>query len=80
MDIKNLRSVLKTMRTYGCAKLSTPELTLELGDLPAITKTEQGDIEHRDSQYENFPQGALSPEQLMYYSAGGDPEHDPENK
>jgi hypothetical protein len=79
MDIKNLRSVLKTMRTYGCAKLSTPELTLELGDLPITSQSAvQGDIEH--SQYENFPQGALSPEQLMYYSAGGDPEHDPENK
>lgn len=50
-------------------------IKFKLGDLPI----EPGSVEaiEKASQLDGFPDGILSQEQLMFYSAGGLPENDP---
>lgn len=79
-NLKDLEKLLKLLRKQGIQDFKMGEIALKLGDLPiesGSTQEQQGEI--IDDPYANFPPGALTPEQLMFYSAGGKPEDDPEN-
>ena len=84
MDSKALKSLLKTLRDNGVSHYSTPELSLTLVPEALLTKkpssiqAEQNEVVS-DNPFASFPDGMLTPEQLMFYSAGGDPSEDPEN-
>jgi hypothetical protein len=86
MDQKQLKSLLKTLRENGVVEYNTPELTLKLDTQFLINKdkpqslpiaSEEAPV---DNTWSNFPAGELSPDQLAFYSAGGDPSEDPENQ
>lgn len=82
MDNKNLKQLLRIMRSNGVLLYKTPELELQLS-ADHLMKDEKQDSAVPDSttddKWANFPDGDLTPEQLTYYSAGGSPEEDPEN-
>lgn len=76
-NLNDLQKLLKLCRKQGVTEIKLGDVELKLGDLP---------IEHNNQNYSNdpisdplagFPDGELTPEQLMYYSAGGDPKNDP---
>lgn len=79
-NLKDLEKLLKLCRKQGVTKLSMGDVTLELGEMPQ--QTNESIVEEIDpaNPYANFPQGDLTPEQLMFYSSGGDPLDDPDNK
>jgi hypothetical protein len=79
-NLKDLEKLLKLLRKQGVVSFRLGDIDLKLGDLPTATKSndflEDG---QENDPYANFPDGMLTPEQLMFYSAGGLPEDDPEN-
>jgi len=85
MDLKQLKALLKLMRNEGVLSLKTADVDIQLSPealLPNKTpaNTQNQTETESDNPYVNFPDGVLTPEQLMFYSAGGLPENDPENK
>lgn len=79
-DLKELKSLLLLCRKQGVTEITLGEVHIKLGDLPSEgTSSHVSSIEEvpSDNPYAAFPQGPLSPEQLMYYSSGGLPESDP---
>ncbi len=78
-DFKDLEKFLKILRKQGITKATMGDLTVELGELPQEHVSYQDSPESTDP-YANFPQGDLTPSQLMFYSSGGAPEDDPELK
>jgi hypothetical protein len=82
MEIKDLKALLKLLRASGVLTYKTPELELTLSaeHLPQ-EQTTSGPQEEipTENPYASFPSGILSPSQLAFYSAGGDPDADPEN-
>ena len=75
-DFKDLEKFLKILRRQGVMEASLNGLTVKLGDLPEERLNLSGSKDITDP-YSNFPDGDLTPEQLMFYSAGGLPEDDP---
>jgi hypothetical protein len=73
-SIADLRKVLRLLREQGVTEFEHNGTKLKLGDLPAdrpqVAEVPAG-------TYANFPDGELTPEQLMFYSSGGMPEDDP---
>lgn len=84
MDLKQLKALLKVLRENGVTDYTTPDVTLKVSHEYLISKEKSVTLHTEDSEsdnpYANFPQGELSPEQLMFYSSGGVPENDPENQ
>ena len=78
--IKDLEKLLKLCRKQGVKEIKLGEIAFSLGDLPHEESVGSIDGAPVSDKYENFPQGELTPEQLMFYSAGGLPENDPENQ
>lgn len=79
-SIKDLERLLKLLRKQGVSDFKHGDLELKLGDLPLEPGTAQVHNEiPSDNPFANFPDGLLTPEQLMFYSSGGLPEDDPEN-
>ncbi len=80
MDQKQLRALLRTMRSNGVLTYKTPELELTL-DSSFLTK-DKSDPEPvetaSDDKWGAFPPGELTNEQLTYYSSGGVPGQEPE--
>jgi hypothetical protein len=75
-SLKDLERFFKLCRKQGITKADLSAMAFEFGDLPQ----EQGQAQAGDDlndPYRNFPTGELTPEQLMFYSAGGVPEDDP---
>ena len=70
-SIKDLEKLLKVLRKQGVTEFEHNGTKLKLGDLPADGATESAE------PIVGFPSGELTPEQLMFYSAGGRPEDDP---
>lgn len=76
-DVKDLEKLLKLCRKQGVTELKFGNVEFKLGALPHDKVTQTQDEVTTDNPYSNFPDGELSPDQLMYYSAGGLPENDP---
>lgn len=74
-SLKDLEKLFKLCRKQGIIEANLTSMTFKFGDLP-FESTKSIDIEN-ENPYQNFPQGELTPEQLMYYSTGGLPEDDP---
>lgn len=74
-SLKDLERFFKLCRKQGVTKADLSTMAFEFGDLPPEAGA-VADIAAVDP-YSNFPQGELSPEQLMFYSSGGLPENDP---
>lgn len=78
-SLKDLEKLIKLCRKQGLTEIDLGGVvSFKLGDLPqgqSVTSDAHGDS--ADDPYENFPQGDLTPEQLMFYSSGGVPENDP---
>lgn len=83
MDLKHLKALLKLMRENGALSLKTADVDIQLSHdalFPSKTlPTNTQNAVSTENPYANFPDGELTPEQLMFYSAGGDPKDDPEN-
>lgn len=80
-DLKDLGKVLDLCRKKGVKAIQLGELRIELGELPekqtsSINEAQENPIDPANP-YANFPQGNLTPDQLIYYSSGGVPENDP---
>jgi hypothetical protein len=82
-SLKDLERLLKLCRKQGVTELTIGEVSLKLGDLP-VEASGNSHLPTEDhlmtDPYAGFPQGDLTPEQLMFYSAGGIPSEDPELK
>jgi hypothetical protein len=78
IEIKELEKILKLCRKQGVMEISLEGLSFKLGDLP-VENFRAGTVQESDpvDPYKNFPTGDLSPEQLLFYSAGGLPADDP---
>lgn len=81
-DLKDLQKLFKLCRAQGITDFKMSGLEIKFGELPHA----QGSTSMEDSaeipgnRFANFPQGELTPEQLLFYSSGGLPEDDPFNK
>ncbi len=78
-SLKDLEKLLKLCRKQGVTKIDLGTVKLELGELP-IERSVSAEREESESPYQGFPTGDLTPEQLMFYSAGGLPQDDPAMK
>lgn len=72
-DLKELEKLLKLCRKQGVTEINLGTVAFKLGDLPDKSKEEEETVS-------NFPSEVLTPDQLMFYSAGGVPSEDPENQ
>lgn len=80
-DLKDLQKLFKICRAQGITDFKMNGIEIKFGDLPANHITQSEDqTQIPSNRFANFPQGELSPEQLLFYSAGGLPEDDPMNK
>lgn len=79
-DLKDLKALLKLCRSQGITEIKVQGVEIKFGDLPQAQSSAIQETEEPTNPYTNFPTGELTPEQLMFYSAGGLPEEDPENK
>lgn len=64
MDAKDIQNLMKLCRKYGVTAFNTPNLSMKFGDMPKGKEEEQTETETPD---------AISPDDLMYFSAGGAP-------
>jgi predicted oxidoreductase len=78
--LKDLEKLLKLLRKQGVQNFKMGEIELKLGDLPQEMVPAQIEESASNSPYADFPEGMLTPEQLIFYSAGGHPDDDPENR
>lgn len=78
-SLKDLQKLVHLCRKQGVTEIKLGSVELKLGELPkSETATSQvQDVIPTDNPYADFPDGELTPEQLMFYSAGGKPEDDP---
>ncbi len=83
-DLKQLGKVIDLCRKKGVDEITIGHLTLKLGAEPERPARAAGSTEIPEGDpadpYQNFPGGILTPEQLMFYSAGGMPGEEPWNK
>lgn len=78
-DVKDLAKVIDLCQKKGVKVFQMGELRLELGEIPqkprAHSRNEESEIPDSDidplNPYADFPNGILSPEQLVFYSSGG---------
>lgn len=73
-SLRDLEKLLKLCRKQGVLEIKLGSVELKLGDLPTENGTTSTEAE---APYQGFPQGELTPEQLIFYSSGGLPENDP---
>jgi hypothetical protein len=80
-DIKELKALLKLCRSQGVTEITLGAVSFKLGDLPEVQSVNQSHAQEEvKDPLAGFPDGILTPEQLMYYSSGGLPSEDPENQ
>lgn len=81
-DLKDLQKLLKLCRTQGITEIKLQGVEIKFGDMPAepASALMADNEEPTTKNYAGFPQGELTPEQLIFYSSGGLPEDDPNNK
>lgn len=77
--LKDLDALLKLCRKRGVTEIDLGTVKFTLGEVSPDLRSGPPAEEHDPTDpYANFPVGELTPEQLMFYSAGGLPEDDPE--
>lgn len=77
-NLKDLERFFKVCRKQGIVKADLSAMSFEFGDLPEDKDSPASVVESDPvNPYANFPEGELTPEQLMFYSAGGTPDEDP---
>lgn len=76
-NLKELEKLLKLCRKQGVIEIKLGTIELKLGELPYDNTSVKNLAEEVGDKYQNFPDGELTPEQLMFYSSGGLPEDDP---
>ncbi len=76
-NLKELEKLLKLCRKQGVTEIKLGTIELKLGELPFDNTSIKNLAEEVGDKYQNFPDGELTPEQLMFYSSGGLPEDDP---
>lgn len=76
-NLKELEKLLKLCRKQGVTEIKLGTIELKLGELPYDNTNVKNLAEEVGNKYQNFPDGELTPEQLMFYSSGGVPEDDP---
>jgi hypothetical protein len=77
-NLKDLEKFFKLCRKQGVVEANLVNHTYKFGDLPHVD--EDGipvAVEEISDPYDNFPQGNLTPEQLVHYASGGTVEDDP---
>lgn len=74
-SLKDLEKLLKLCRKQGVTEIKLKDIEFKLGDIPMEKSGTL--IADETDPLSNFPQGELTPDQLMFYSAGGKPEDDP---
>lgn len=74
-SLKDLEKLLKLCRKQGVTEIKLGTVEFKLGDMPDERTGTL--IEDELDPMSNFPKGELTPDQLMFYSAGGKPEEDP---
>ncbi len=62
-DLGEFEKLLKICRKQGVKGITVGSVSVSFGDLPRKSREQSEDSE--------IPTGELSPEQLMFYSAGG---------
>lgn len=67
-DLTDFEKLVKLCRKHGVKNLSMGDLTLVFGEDPKKSRREG----ETDSEESDAPTGELTPEQLMFYSAGGE--------
>ena len=82
MDQKQLKALIKVLRENGIVEYTSPECSFKfVYEAMKLSKPEfkqNQDSIPTENPYSDFPDGELSPSQLAFYSAGGDPSDDPE--
>lgn len=79
-DLSQLAAVIDLCRKKNVKAIQVGELRLELGDAPPkreYRKAKTAQEHDPANPFANFPVGELTPEQLTFYSSGGQPENDP---
>jgi hypothetical protein len=81
-DLKDLKKLFTLCRTQGITEFKMNGIEIKFGDLPLTNQQIQDQTSSEDpaNPWANFPAGELTPEQLAFYSSGGRPEEDPDNK
>lgn len=79
-NVKELEKLLKMLRKQGVTECDMAGISFKLGELPQSNSSTGHNVTEAVDQLEGFPEGILTPEQLMFYSAGGLPNDDPENQ
>lgn len=69
-DLKDLKQLFKLCRAQGITDFKMNGIEIKFGDIPTTRAISEDELT-------GFPDGELSPEQLMFYSAGGKPDDDP---
>ncbi len=77
--LKDLERLLKLCRKQGVTEIKLGTVEFKLGEIPMDQSGVKNLAAEVTDPYANFPDGELTPEQLMFYSSGGLPENDPEN-
>ena len=67
-NIDELEALLKLCRKQGVTEITLQGSSIKFGDLPEKKRKRDGEAEEADEPV--LPQG-LTPEQLMFFSAGG---------
>ncbi len=62
-DLSELTAFLKICRKQGVLEIKYGDVSVKLGDTPKKSKD--------DADNQDIPTDELTPEQLMFYSAGG---------
>lgn len=73
-SLKDLKRLFELCRKQGVIEFDLSSMKFKLGDLP---EKRAGQSIQSEDPLAGFPQGELTPEQLMFYSSGGVPENDP---
>jgi hypothetical protein len=63
-DLKELQALLKLCRKQGVTEINLSGTVIKFGDMPRKS-------DESDESSEDVPTEGLTPEQLMYFSAGG---------
>lgn len=74
-NLKDLERLLKLCRAQGVMEIKLDTVEFKLGDLPYEPSKEAAGAPGQSLT--GFPDGVLTDEQLMFYSAGGVPSDDP---